>query len=192
MNRAKWFKKGLLELVGRSAQIGAGDSATPQCVTGYRCNVQARDAVQPKSETNHTGQFKKVWLNLLVEVTQIGPHIRQRTKVLRSITAMYKSNDVQQGPNMTQAEFYEASACAGELRGLAELFKELHFTTFQFVSRWIQIRQDTFNSAEDPANSSISKIRCLATQQWTRGKTSIGGASGHERQYCRSLHETSK
>ena len=30
-------------------------------------------------------------------------------------------------------------------------------TTFQFVSRWIQIRHDTFYSAGDPADSSISK-----------------------------------
>ena len=55
-----------------------------------------------------------------------------------------------------EAEFYAASACAGELLGLAELFK--NFTTqFQFVSRWIQTRQDTFCSAGDQVDSNTSR-----------------------------------
>ena len=33
-------QKGLLELVGRSDSGWAGDSATPQSVTGYHCDVQ--------------------------------------------------------------------------------------------------------------------------------------------------------
>ena len=54
-----------------------------------------------------------------------------------------------------EAEFHAASACAGELLGLVELFKELHFTsTFLFVLKWSQIRHVTFYSEEDPEDSS--------------------------------------
>ena len=47
-------------------------------------------------------------------------------------------------------------------------------TTFQFVSRWIQTRQDTFHSAGDQADSNTSKYgawqynRCV---EWTRRTT---------------------
>ena len=57
-----------------------------------------------------------------------------------------------------EAEFHAASACAGELLGLAEIFKELH-------SRWIQTRQDTFYSAGDQADLKHIEIRCLAIRQ---------------------------
>ena len=40
LNRAKWFRTGLLELVGRSDSDWADDSATRQSVTGYQCDVQ--------------------------------------------------------------------------------------------------------------------------------------------------------
>ena len=66
-----------------------------------------------------------------------------------------------------EAEFYAASACAGELLGLAELFKELHFK-FQFVSKWIQTRQDTFCRAEDAGGLKHIEIQCLSIQQWIR------------------------
>ena len=69
-----------------------------------------------------------------------------------------------------EAEFRAASACAGELLRLAELFKELHH---KFVSRWIQIRQDTFCSAGDHAYSNISKYDALQYN------------SGYERNVCR-------
>ena len=39
MNRAEWFKKGLLEVVGRGDSDWAGDSATRQSVAGYHCDV---------------------------------------------------------------------------------------------------------------------------------------------------------
>ena len=68
-------------------------------------------------------------------VTQIGPAIQQRAK---SVT-VYRCNG--QGVTIRnrslrqtaislsscEAEFYAASACAGELLGLAELFKEPHY-----------------------------------------------------------------
>ena len=46
--------------------------------------------------------------------------------------------------SLCEAESYAASACAGELLGLAELFKELHYNVSVSVSGWIQTRQDTF------------------------------------------------
>ena len=51
-----------------------------------------------------------------------------------------------------EAEFYAASACVGELLGLAELFKELHCkfsVRLEMESDW----QDTFCSAEHQADS---------------------------------------
>ena len=52
-----------------------------------------------------------------------------------------------------EAEFYEASACAGELLGLAELFKEHHYK----VSVRLEMDSDSARhiicSAEDPADS---------------------------------------
>ena len=39
LNRAEWFKKGLLELVGRVDSDWAGDSVTRQSLTGYHCSV---------------------------------------------------------------------------------------------------------------------------------------------------------
>ena len=49
-----------------------------------------------------------------------------------------------------EAEFYAASACQGELLGLAELFKELHH--------------------DGPGGLNHIEIRCLAIQQWVREK----------------------
>ena len=50
------------------------------------------------------------------------------------------------------AEFYAASACAGEL--LVRNFT----TTFQFVPRWIQIRHVTFHSEEGREDSNALKF----------------------------------
>ena len=89
-----------------------------------------------------------------------------------------------------EAEFYSASACAGELLGLAELFNELHYD----VS--VRLEMDS-NSARHilqrrrPGGLEHIEIRCMAIQQWTGEKTSIGGTREHGRQHCRSLHETS-
>ena len=46
-----------------------------------------------------------------------------------------------------EAEFYAASACAGELLGLAELFKELHYN----VS--VRLEMDSDSAREDQADS---------------------------------------
>ena len=53
-----------------------------------------------------------------------------------------------------EAEFYAAGACAGELLGLAELFKELHYDVavpLEMDSDSAR-RQDTFHSAGDQAD----------------------------------------
>ena len=77
-----------------------------------------------------------------------------------------------------ETEYCAASACAGELLGLAELFKELH--TFQFVSRWIKIRHDTFYSTEDQADAIISKYDACQYN------------SGYEKNVCRWIEWTRK
>ena len=55
-----------------------------------------------------------------------------------------------------EAEYHAANACARELLGLAELFKELHCNV-SVVSRWIQTRQDTFCRGGDQADSNTLK-----------------------------------
>ena len=79
-----------------------------------------------------------------------------------------------------EAEFYAASACAGELLGLAERFKELHYN----VSVRLEMDSDSARHSlqrRGPGGLKHIEIRCLAIQQ----------SSGHEVQHCRSLHETS-
>ena len=63
-----------------------------------------------------------------------------------------------------EAEFYAASACAGELLGLAELSKELHCN----VS--VRLEMDSASARHIPGGLKQIEIRCLATQQWIRGK----------------------
>ena len=62
------------------------------------------------------------------------------------------------------AEFYAASACAGELLGLAKLFKELHFN----VSVRFELDSDSPRSIHQRRGQGGLKhieIRCLAIQQ---------------------------
>ena len=68
-----------------------------------------------------------------------------------------------------EAEFYAASACAGELLGLAELFKELHYT----VSVRLEMDSDSATHLLQRRRQGGLKhieIRCLAIQQWIREK----------------------
>ena len=88
-----------------------------------------------------------------------------------------------------EAECYAASACAGELLGLAELFKGLHHN----VSVRLDMDSDSARhilQRRGPGGLKHIDIRCLAVQQDTR-ETSVCESSGHEEQHCRSLHETS-
>ena len=65
-----------------------------------------------------------------------------------------------------EAEFYAASACVGELLGLAELFKELHYDVS--VRLETQTRQDTFCIAGDQAVSNISTYDASQKKKWIR------------------------
>ena len=87
-----------------------------------------------------------------------------------------------------EAGFYAASACAGELLGLAELLQEL-LSKFQFVSKWIHTRQDTVCIAGDQWTQTHRDTMFVKTAVDTR-ETSIRESSGHEEQHSRSFHET--
>ena len=66
-----------------------------------------------------------------------------------------------------EAEFYAASACAGELLGLAELFKELHYK----VS--VRLEMDSATHIllrRGPGGLKHIEIRCLSIQQLIREK----------------------
>ena len=78
-----------------------------------------------------------------------------------------------------EAEFYAASACAGELLGLAELFKELHYN----VSVRLEMDSDSARhilQRRDQADSSISKY-----DAWQYN-------SGYEKNVCRWSEWTRK
>ena len=66
-----------------------------------------------------------------------------------------------------EAEFYSASACAGELLVLAELFKELHYK----VSVRLEMDSDSARhilQRRRPGGLKHIEIRCLSIQQWIR------------------------
>ena len=68
-----------------------------------------------------------------------------------------------------EAEFYAASACARELLGLAELFKELHYK----VSVRPEMDSDSARhilQRKGPGGLKHIVIRCLAIQQWVQAK----------------------
>ena len=75
-----------------------------------------------------------------------------------------------------EAEFYAASACAGDLLGLADFFKELHYN----VSVRLEMDSDSarhFLQRRGPGGLMHIELRCsrriqtcLAIQQWIRQK----------------------
>ena len=68
-----------------------------------------------------------------------------------------------------EAESYAASACAGELLGLAELFKELHYK----LSVRLEMDSDSARhilQRRGPGGLKHIEIRCLSIQQWLRDK----------------------
>ena len=77
-----------------------------------------------------------------------------------------------------EAEFYADRVCAGENFWESQNSSRNCTTTFQFVSKWIQTRQDTFHSASDQADSNISKHDALQHN------------SGYERNVCRCVERT--
>ena len=84
-----------------------------------------------------------------------------------------------------EAEFHAASACARELLGLAELFKELHYNVTVRLRNGFRRSETTLCSAEDQEDS------MLGSATVDPSKAPISGQSGHEKQLSRSLHETS-
>ena len=147
LNRAKWFEKGLLELVGRSDSDWAGDSPTRQSVTGYHCDVQ--------NLTVCNRSLKRIAISL----------------------------------SSCEAEFYAASACAGELLGLAELFKELHYN----VSVRLKMDSDSVRhipQRRGPGGLKHIEIPCLSIQQWIREKR-LSVSRVDSKNKTADLHETS-
>ena len=68
-----------------------------------------------------------------------------------------------------EAEFYAASACARELLGFAELFKELHYK----VSVRLEMDPDSARyilQRRGPGGLTHIEKRCLSIQQWIREK----------------------
>ena len=68
-----------------------------------------------------------------------------------------------------EAEFYAASACAGELLGLAELFQELHYNGS------VRLEMDSDSARHilqrrGPGGLKHIEIQYLAIQQWIREK----------------------
>ena len=64
-----------------------------------------------------------------------------------------------------EAELHAASACAGDLLGLADFFKELHYN----VSVRLEMDSDSARHVlqrRRPSGLKHIEIRCLAIQQW--------------------------
>ena len=88
-----------------------------------------------------------------------------------------------------EAEFYAASACAGELLGLAELFKELHYD----VAVPLEMDSESATHILQPRTRRTQTYRNTMFGNTTVGtrETSIRESSGQQEQHSRSLHETS-
>ena len=127
LNRAGLFKKGFLEIVGRSHSDWAGDSATRQCVTGYHCDVQ---------------------------------NVTMRNRSLRQTAISLSSRE---------AEFYAASACVGELLGLARTLQGTALQRFSSSRDGFRLGK-THSAAQETGGLKHIDIRCLAIQQWVREK----------------------
>ena len=88
-----------------------------------------------------------------------------------------------------EAEFYAASARAGELLGLEELFKELHYN----VSVRLEMDSDSarhIRQRRGPGGLEHFEITMPCNTPVDPRETFVGESSGHEEQHCRSLHET--
>ena len=89
-----------------------------------------------------------------------------------------------------EAEFYASSARAGELLGLAELFKELHYD----VAVRLEMDSDSARhilQRRGPGGLKTHLNTMLGNTTVDTRETSICESSGHEEQHCRSPHETS-
>ena len=147
--------------------------------TAIHTRLQSHNREQARSETvdaisqrhaTRLSSFQTGCWNSLVEVTQIEPkrygiplQCVGRDDVHRSL----KQRAISLSSH--EAEFHAASACAGELLGLAELFKELHYN----VSVHLEMGSDSARhilQRRGPGGHMHIDIRCLAIQQWIREK----------------------
>ena len=88
-----------------------------------------------------------------------------------------------------EAEFCAASACAGKLLGLAELFKELHYDVA------VRLEMDSDSARHIPQRRRTRRTQAhresmLGNTTMGTSKTSVCKSSGHQEQHSRSLHET--
>ena len=65
-----------------------------------------------------------------------------------------------------EPEFYAASACAEELLGLAELFKELHYDLAVRLEMDFKLGKTHSAARRGPGGLKQIERRCLAIQQW--------------------------
>ena len=92
--------------------------------------------------------------------------------------------------SLCEADFYAASACAGKLLGLAELFKELQYNVFSSSRDGFRLGKTHYPAQGTRRTQTYRNTMPCNTTVDTR-ETSICESSGHEDQHCRSLHETS-
>ena len=88
-----------------------------------------------------------------------------------------------------EAAFYGASACAGEVLGLPELFKELHYK----VSVCLEMDSDSARhilQRRGPGGLKHIEKRCLSIQQWIREKR-LSVSRVDTKNNTADLHETS-
>ena len=121
--------------------------------------------------------IKKVCWNSLVVVTQIGPAIRQDAKVQRDVIAMFRTWHCatgvwnrQRSVSVHAKQISTQPVLAQENCWDSQNSSRNFTTTFPFVSRWIQTRQDTFYSAGDQADSNTLSYDVWQYKQWTREK----------------------
>ena len=89
-----------------------------------------------------------------------------------------------------EAEVHAGSACAGELLGLAELFKELYYN----VSVRLEMDSESARHSlqrRGPRWTQTHRHTMLVKTAVDTRETSVRESSGHEEQHSRSFHETS-
>ena len=93
--------------------------------------------------------------------------------------------------SLCEADFYAASACAGELLGLAELFKKVHYNVFSSSRDGFRLGETHYTAQGTRRTQTYRNTVPCNTTVDTR-ETSVCGSSGHKDQHCRFLHETSE
>ena len=93
----------------------------------------------------------------LLEVVKLGRRFRNAPKRYGISVQCAGRNAVQPSVSVRAKQSSTQPVLAQESSPDSQTSSRNCTTTFQFVSRWIQIRQDTFYSAEDQADSSTSK-----------------------------------